>query len=61
MHVLFFAFVFTAEQEETWDADLNQYVLEEGDDSFEYSLRLSAQQVLREFVCVHYLCAHQPS
>eukprot|EP01048_Picozoa_sp_COSAG05_P025387 COSAG05_NODE_6434_length_958_cov_5.171239_1_plen_108_part_10 len=35
-------------QLETWDSDLNQYVLEEGDDSYEYSIRLSSQHVLQE-------------
>ena len=31
-----------------WEGDLNQYVLEEGDESFEFSVRLNAQHVLQE-------------
>ena len=32
----------------TWSEDLNQYVLDEDDESFEFSVRLVAQHVLRE-------------
>lgn len=35
-------------QLETWSVDINQYVLEECDDSIEYSVRISAQHVLQE-------------
>ena len=37
-----------APQLATWSEDLNQYVLDEGDESFEFSVRLVAQHVLRE-------------
>ena len=32
----------------TWSEDLNQYVLDEDDESYEFSVRLVAQHVLRE-------------